>query len=82
MALRVRWYWFNFIGLPVTFHVLTDRRVYWQRVCGVAIGSWFFGAISSSDETPELAALAAAVRETSRAQPDAVGAVARGFRKG
>ncbi len=41
----MRWYWLTFRALPVTVHLDPDRLFRWQRICGVQIGRWFFGAI-------------------------------------
>jgi hypothetical protein len=49
--MSLRWYWLKFsLGVPVTFHLVNEYRVRWDRIRGVQIGGWFFGAVRSRDE--------------------------------
>lgn len=47
--MKLRWYWFLFDGLPVTFHLARDYDVRWTHIRGIGIGHWFFGAVRSED---------------------------------
>jgi hypothetical protein len=38
-------YNFRFSALPVTVHLVADRRFIWTRIVGVQVGGWFIGAI-------------------------------------
>ncbi len=48
-----RLYWHRFGSLPVTVHALRDHRFRWQRIIGVQLGPWFFGAIRGQAEQPD-----------------------------
>lgn len=50
VAIMVRWYWIRYlVGPLVTFHLQRAYEVRWNRIYGVQVGSWFVGAVRSSD---------------------------------
>lgn len=50
----MKFYNFRFIrGYRVTHHLLDDRTYLWNRIHGLQIGDWFFGAIKGRIAPPE-----------------------------
>jgi hypothetical protein len=61
----MKWYRLQFDALPVTVHLTQDHRFVWTRICGVQLGSWFFGAIRG---TPSPARQATATTDEAQAK--------------
>lgn len=50
---KLRRYWLTYPlrGVPVTFHLKSPYQVLWRGIYGISIGSWFIGAVKSSDHS-------------------------------
>lgn len=48
--MRLRWFWFPRITVPLTYHLLTEHHVVWRSIFGVQIGGVFFGVVRSDTD--------------------------------